>query len=293
MTSLLEGLRVIDLSLGIAGSVTTMLLGDYRAEVIRVEAPAGDTVGPTPGDIVWNRGKKSVTLDLASAGDLRSLHALVASSDILVETFAPGTAAALGVDFASLRPDNPGLIYCSITGYGRHGESSRRPAYDALVQARSGMQDEQPGWRDGPIFLHRPLPSLGAALNASVAVSAALHARQVTGSGQWVETSLMPGALLWMTQIWKRAETPTPEIANLWKFKALGPTPCFEAAHGQWFHPMPGGVPVALAHLGRDPGETPATGLASGDLTERQSTRPTSPTSRRPSTGRRPSPKRC
>src|SRR5205814_7246751 len=116
-----------------------------------------------------------------------------------------------------------------------------------------GLQNEQPGLRPGPVFLHLPLPSFGAALVASVGINAALFARDRTGRGQWVETSLAQGALAYLTQIWKRAETPTPALTELWRFKDFPPTPCFEAGDGKWFHPMPQGVPVALGHIGADP----------------------------------------
>ena len=102
-------------------------------------------------------------------------------------------------------------MYCSITGYGRNSAARDRPGYDGLVQARWGIQNEQPGLRPGPVFLHLPLPSFGAALVASVGINAALFTRDHTGRGQWVETSLVQGALAYLTQIWKRAENPTPD----------------------------------------------------------------------------------
>src|SRR6185437_4255493 len=113
------------------------------------------------------------------------------------------------------------------------------------------------------------LPSFGAALLASAGINAALRAREVTGLGQWVETSLMQGSLLWTTQIWKRAERPNADLVNLWKFKDLGPTPCFEAGDGQWFHPMPQGVPVALKHVGRAPDELDPSAIMSNDRASR------------------------
>ncbi|MCU1344423.1 MAG: CoA transferase [Acidimicrobiia bacterium] len=265
MLPVLDGLTVLDLSHGVAGPVATMLLGDYGATVTKIEPPGGDRFRSTAGYTVWMRNKRSIEIDLKSAAGASTLRSLAEGADVLVESYAPGTTARLGIDYDTLRGVNERLVYCSITGYGSRGPLAGRPGYDALVQARSGIQNEQPGLRDGPIFLHAPLPSHGAALLASVAIHAALHTRSITGRGQHVETSLMQGALLWMTQIWQRSERPTPALANLWKFKNLGPTPCFEAADGQWFHPMPGGVPVALAHLGRDPAEIPFGDLASGD----------------------------
>ena len=110
---------------------------------------------------------------------------------------------------------------------------------------------------------------------ASVGIHAALLARDRTGRGQWVETSLAQGALTWMTQIWNRAETPTPTLTELWRFKDFPPTPCFEAGDGKWFHPMPQGIALARRHLGGDPDgdpdELPFDGAAKGDYETRRS----------------------
>ena len=266
----LEGLNVIDLSWGIAGPLTTMLLGDHGADVVKVEPPGGDPFRPTPGYTVWNRNKKSVVLDLHDDVDRAACRRLMAAADVVVESYSPGTTERLGVDYAAVQADNPGVVYCSITGYGRTGASRDRPGYDALVQARWGLQNEQPGLRPGPVFLHLPLPSFGAALIASVGIHAALFARDRTGRGQWVETSLAQGALAYLTQIWKRAETPTPTLTELWRFKDFPPTPCFEARDGKWFHPMLQGLGVALRHLGMDPESLPATASTTGDYEARR-----------------------
>ncbi len=270
MTPTLSGLRVLDLSWGTAGAVATMLLSDHGAEVIKVEPPGGDPFRAMPGYTVWNRGKKSAVLDLTLEGDREVLRALAHRVDVVIESFSPGVADHLGIGYESLRPDNQRLIHCSITGYGSSGPSSSRSGYDALVQARSGLQYEQPGLREGPIFLRVPLPSFGAALLAAVGISAALRAREVTGSGQRVETSLAQGSLLWTTQIWKRASRPTAALSAMWENKDLGPTPCFEDSEGQWFHPMVNGVSVALAHLGRPPDELDVATIMTGDRASRQ-----------------------
>ena len=270
MAPVLQGLRVVDLSWGIAGPVTTMLLGDYGAEVIKVEPPGGDPFRAMAGYTVWNRGKKSVVLDLEQPSDLADLRSLAATADIVIESFSPGTTTRLGIDHATLAADNPGLVYCSITGYGRHGAAADRPGYDGLVQARWGLQNEQPGLRPGPVFLHAPLPSYGAALLASMGIHAALLAREHTGRGQWVETSLAQGTLVWMSQIWKRAESPTPALTDLWRFKDFPPTPCFEASDGLWFHPMPQSVPAALAHVGQPLDALGPMMVATGEYEERK-----------------------
>ncbi|HEX5586943.1 MAG TPA: CoA transferase [Acidimicrobiia bacterium] len=270
MTLPLEGLTVLDLSRDTAGAVTTMLLADRGATVVKIEPPEGDPMRHAAGHVVWNRGKRSVVLDLDTSDGAAKLRELARDADVLVETFAPGTTTRLGIDEATVRRDNDRLVYCSITGYGRNSVHRDRPAIDGLVQARLGLQNEQPGLRPGPVYLHTPLPSLGAALLASVGIRAALVARARTGRGDWVETSLAQGALLWMTQVWKRAERPTPPLHELWRIKEFPPTPCFEAGDGQWFHPMPQGVPVALAHLGRDPMEINPMAAAFGEYDERK-----------------------
>ncbi len=266
----LDGLTVVDLSWGTAGPLTTMLLADYGADVIKVEPPGGDPFRATPGYTVWNRNKKSVVLDLHDDDGRAACRRLTADADVVVETFSPGTTARLGMDYDAVRVDNPRVVYCSITAYGRTGAARDRPGYDALLQARWGLQSEQPGLRTGPVFLHLALPSFGAALIASIGINGALFARDRTGRGQWVETSLAQGALTFLTQIWKRAARPTPALTELWRFKDLPPTPCFEARDGKWFHPMPQGVAIALRHVGADPESLTAEVSSKGDEATRR-----------------------
>ena len=156
MAPVLEGLRVLDLSWGVAGPVTTMLMSDYGADVIKVEPPGGDPFRSYPGSLVWNRGKKSVVLDLKQERAAAAFHELVQTADVLVESFRPGATERLGISYDQLHAENPRLVYCSITGYGRHSQASGRPAYDGLVQARSGIQNEQAGHRPGPVYLYIP-----------------------------------------------------------------------------------------------------------------------------------------
>ena len=256
MAPVLEGLRVLDLSWGVAGPVTTMLMSDYGADVIKVEPPGGDPFRNYPGSLVWNRGKKSVVLDLKQEGDAAAFHDLVQTADVLIESFRPGTTERLGIGYDQLHAENSRLVYCSITGYGRHSEASQRRAYDGLVQARSGIQNEQPGHRPGPVYLYIPLPSYGAMFLASSAILAALHAREVTGTGQWVETSLMQGAISYQSMLWFRAERESPDVFagghGPFRFKYLPGTPSFECADGLWFKMM-GGHEAALTALGEDP----------------------------------------
>jgi crotonobetainyl-CoA:carnitine CoA-transferase CaiB-like acyl-CoA transferase len=126
-------------------------------------------------------------------------------------------------------------VYCSVTAYGRDNRSSRRPGYDLLVQARSGQQYEQPGWREGPMFLYIPMPSMATSFLALNGVLAALHVRERTGRGQWVETSLYQGVLAFTTQLWQDAEHPGP---NFWGIPMAAQMGLFECADGLWVHSM-------------------------------------------------------
>jgi crotonobetainyl-CoA:carnitine CoA-transferase CaiB-like acyl-CoA transferase len=266
----LAGLRVLDLTQGSAGPIAGMLLADHGADVVKVEPPGGDPFRSFAASTVWLRGRRSIVLDLHDPADHDRFLALAADADVLIESFAPGVTDRLGIGFAEMRDHNPRLVHCSITGYGRRGPGRDRPGWDALVQARSGLMWEQPGRPDGPVFLRLALPSYGAALLAVAGISAALYAREHTGVGQWVETSLMQGALLWTTQVWKRAEHPTDPLDILWRYRDLVPTPCFEGADGKWFHPMVTAARAALVHLGRAPDEIDLAAMTSGDRDARE-----------------------
>ena len=190
----LHGIRVVDLSWGIAGPITSMMLSDNGAEVIKVEPPAGDPFRREPGYLVWNRGKKSLAVDLKQPEGQALLRDLVQGADLLLESFSPGVAERLGAGYEALAALNPRLIYCSISGYGPRGAHHDKPGYDHLVAARTGVY-EQPGFRPGPTFVVFPLPSFGAALLAVQGIGVALYVREVTGKGQKIETSLFAGSL--------------------------------------------------------------------------------------------------
>ena len=154
MTGPFEALRVIDLSSGQAGGVTTMVLADFGADVIKVEPPGGDPGRAEPASPMWLRGKRSVELDLSDGADRGRLHALVRGADVVVASFAPGEAEAAEADYATLSALNPGLVYCSITGWGSTGPYAHYPADERLVAAKSGRMQSFAGVvrRDGPSF---------------------------------------------------------------------------------------------------------------------------------------------
>jgi crotonobetainyl-CoA:carnitine CoA-transferase CaiB-like acyl-CoA transferase len=202
----LEGIRILDLTWGVSGPAGILLLAEHGADVIKVEPPGGDPYRAYPGYRVWNRSRRSVALDLKTEKGREQFLELAATADVVAESFRPGAMAALGLDYESLSELFPKLIYLSIPAYPAGSRHAGRPGWDALVQARSGQQWEQPGWRPGPIFLASPMPSIGALYLVPTAILAALHAREQTGRGQSVETSLYQGVLAFTTMLWVHAE---------------------------------------------------------------------------------------
>ena len=202
----LEGIRILDLTWGVAGPAGILLLAEHGADVIKVEPPGGDPYRSYPGYRVWNRSRRSVTLDLKSPEGKERFLELVATADVVAESFRPGAMAALGLDYESLAERFPQLVYISIPAFPSDSRLASRPGWDAVVQARSGLQWEQPGWRPGPIFLASPLPSIGALFLVPTGILAALHARSLTGRGQRVETSLYQGVFALTSMLWAHAE---------------------------------------------------------------------------------------
>ena len=249
MAGALDGVRILDLSWGIAGPLGVLLLAEQGADVIKVEPPGGDPFRAYSGYTVWNRSRRSVTVDLKRPEGLDAFLRLVDDAEVVVETFRPGVTDRLGIGFDALHARNPRLVYCSCPAYPEGHRLAHRPGYDALVQASSGQQWEQPGWRMGPIFLHMPMPSMGAVFLIPSGIIAALVAREETGRGQHVRTSLFQGALLYTTQIWQHVEKAPAAFHDLMG-KSYPPgihqQMLFEVANGEWVHTsvMSGLTPV-------------------------------------------------
>ena len=139
-------------------------LADYGADVIWVEPPGGDPCrGDTAACAVFNRGKRSVVLDLATQNGRAHLLDLVATADVAIESWRPGVAERLGVGYDVVHARNPRAVYCSISGFGADGPYRDVPGHEAIVHALVGTMAEQPGFRDGPIFEALPFASIGAA----------------------------------------------------------------------------------------------------------------------------------
>lgn len=186
----LDGVRVIDLTSYIAGSLCPMLLADYGADVIKVESIEGDafrTFGL--GFLGWNRGKRGLALDLKREEARDILYRLVRGADVVVENFRTGVAERLGIAYERLSAINPRLVYCTLAGWGESGPYADRPAFDPLLQARSGAMAAQ-GGLDDPVFLSVAITDYAAAHLGAYAVTAALLARERTGRGQRVVLTL-------------------------------------------------------------------------------------------------------
>jgi crotonobetainyl-CoA:carnitine CoA-transferase CaiB-like acyl-CoA transferase len=235
----LEGIRVVDLSWGIAGPLGVLLLAEHGADVVKVEPPGGDPFRAYDGARVWNRSRRSLTVDLKNDEGRDAMRRLLASADVVVESFRPGVMERLGFGYDTVHADLPRLIYLSVPAYPEGHRLAKRPGYDALVQASSGQMWEQPGWRMGPVFLHMPMPSMGAFFLVSIGITTALIARERTGEGQHVETSLFQGALLYTTQIWQHLEKSnagTHELMGKTYPPGVHQPMIFECANNQWIH---------------------------------------------------------
>jgi crotonobetainyl-CoA:carnitine CoA-transferase CaiB-like acyl-CoA transferase len=186
----LDGLRVIDASSFIAGTFGPALLADYGADVVKVEPPDGDPYRIfSLGFIALNQGKRGVQLDLKEPGDRQTFLELVAKADVVFDNLRPATAARLGIASPDLHATNPQLVHCTVSAFGERGVWAPRRGFDPLVQALSGLLRAQ-GGDDAPIISTMPVHDIGGGTMAAFGALAALYAREHTGEGQVVQTSL-------------------------------------------------------------------------------------------------------
>jgi crotonobetainyl-CoA:carnitine CoA-transferase CaiB-like acyl-CoA transferase len=193
-----RGLRVLDFGQGIASPYCAMLLGVYGADVIKVEPPEGDWsrfLGTTYGShttlsAVYNRGKRSLCLDMKHADGIAIARKLAQDSDVLVEGFRPGVAARLGLGYERLSRDNPGLIYLSVSGFGQSGPYSKRPGSDSVAQAFSGLVSVNAGNDGLPHRVGTTISDVVTGVYAFQAIATTLFARMATGTGRWIDVNL-------------------------------------------------------------------------------------------------------
>ncbi len=226
MTQSLDGLVVLDLTQVMAGPFCTMLLADLGADVIKVEPPDGDLSRRMGGArlrlrgednapfLALNRNKRSIVLDLKLDEDRARLLDLARVADVMVESFRPGVVARLGVDYPAIAELNPRIVYASVSGFGQTGPYAEHPGFDLIAQGMAGVMSVtgEPG--GAPVKCGVPIGDLAAGLYAANGILAALLARQRTGRGQYIETSLFEAALgfsVWeTTEFWATGEPPQP-----------------------------------------------------------------------------------
>jgi crotonobetainyl-CoA:carnitine CoA-transferase CaiB-like acyl-CoA transferase len=207
--SLLDGLRVVDLTMFLPGPMLTLMLADHGAQVTKVEPPGGDparSMGPfVDGQSVWfanlNRGKDCVTLDLKSPAGAAALWDLVDTADVFVEGFRPGAVGRLGFGADVVRARNPRLVYASVSAFGQSGPLADHPAHDLAVQALSGFLSVNDGPDGTPVVPGVPSADLAAGLTALSGILMALLARERTGRGATLDIAMFDSLLPWSAHI--------------------------------------------------------------------------------------------
>ena len=191
MSGALDGIRVLDFGQYVAGPLAAMLLADQGADVVRIDPPEGAR-WETPANATWNRGKRSVALDLHRPADLELARALVARADVLVENFRPGVMQRLGLGHEAMRELNAQLIYCSLPGFSEEDPRATTPAWEGVLGAASGTYLNRLGGppRDPPTVTALPLSSSYGAVLGVTSIAIALHARERDGVGQRIEVPL-------------------------------------------------------------------------------------------------------
>ena len=203
----LEGLKVIDLTHVMAGPTCTLMLADMGADVIKIErVPGGDDTrrsipptidGESAAFMMMNRNKRGMAIDLKTEGGKVVLRRLLRDADVMVENYRPGTLAKLGFDYEEVRKENPGLIYCALSGFGRTGPYGHRGGFDLVAQAMSGIMSitgEAPG--RSPVKCGAPLTDITCGILATMGILAAYTHRLKTGHGQMVDTSLLEAGIV-------------------------------------------------------------------------------------------------
>ena len=228
MTGPLEGIRVVDLTSYIAGSYGAMMLADLGAAVIKVEAIEGDSFRELPGFYGWNRGKRSLAVNMKDPDGRAVVYRLARDADVVMENMRPGVVERLGVDYETLRALNPRLIYSTVTAFGSDGPYRDRPGFDPLLQAMAGVMTLQ-GFGGPPQYLRIAVTDYYCAALACQMVLAALFARERTGKGQRVQTSLLQAVLA--LQSGSVVAYPGFEVV----FRATPTYRLYQAGDGEWF----------------------------------------------------------
>jgi crotonobetainyl-CoA:carnitine CoA-transferase CaiB-like acyl-CoA transferase len=243
MSGPLTGCRVLELSHIMAGPVAGMMLADMGADVIKVEKTGGDDTrrmvppeiaGESAAFMMMNRNKRGIVLDLKSAGGRAALLRLAGKTDVLIENFRKGTMEKLGLGYETLRTENPGLVYCAVSGFGRTGPYAHRGGFDLITQGMSGLMSitgEAPG--RPPVKSGAPVTDITAGILAAMGILAAYVHRLKTGEGQVVDTSLFEAGITqtyWQSAIALATGEPPRAMGSAHPLNA--PYQAFETADG-------------------------------------------------------------
>ena len=200
----LEGIRVVCFGMGGAAPLATATLGDFGAEIFKIEPRTGDWSRTTPGlgTREFNRNKKGIAIDLKHPDGIALAKRMIATADVVMESFRPGVMTRLGLGYESVRAINPRIVYCSVSAYGQTGPWRERPGVDGIIQAISGVMSvlgpdsEGAAADDEPVKVSFPVVDMTGGLMAVQGIMMALFARERHGIGQHVDVSLLEGALV-------------------------------------------------------------------------------------------------
>ena len=205
----LDGIRVLDLTRALAGPFCTLMLGDYGADVIKIEIPgAGDDTRkwgpPFIGEesayfLSINRNKRSLTLNFKEEKAREIFLKLAEQADVIVENFTPGVMGRFGLEYETVKKANPGIIYCSISGFGQDGPYQSRPAYDQIMQGISGLMSITGDPEGEPEKIGVAVTDIGAGMWAAFAVISALYRREQDEQGQYIDISMLDAQIAWLT----------------------------------------------------------------------------------------------
>ena len=244
MTQPLEGIKILDFTRVLAGPFASMILGDLGAEVIKVEPLVGDESRSWPpilekGEsgyfMILNRNKKSITLNLKDQRAKEIVYKLAPKVDMIIENFTPGVVERLGIDYKTLSQDHPGLIYCSISGFGQYGPYRDKKAYDPIIQGMTGLMSITGERGRSPVKVGIPITDLVAAIYAVTAIQAAYIHKSKNGKGQYIDIALYDSMLSLLT-IMSMEYFTAGKAPERWGLDHIHRVPAraFEARDGQY-----------------------------------------------------------